>query len=415
MPMPKPRKDESHDAFIDRCMGDEAMNEDFPDAAQRRGVCESQWTDEPADEDTVAPGGLTDMEALTGAADPSLAGPVLVGELGPELTIPFAHVRAAISSPWAILPEYLVIIRNIVAQHAGLAAIDAAAMTNDEAVALAHDAAKHRHRLAGTGAIAVLNLFGVIAQRMNMIMESSGGTSTELFGAAFRQALDDPKVGAIIINVDSPGGNVAGVDELAREIFNARGEKPIIAVANSVAASAAYWIASAADELVVTPGGQVGSIGVVALHENIEGQLEQVGVEVTLISAGKFKTEGHPFGPLDDEATAAIQESVDDYYDQFVEAVARHRDVRAAAVRNGFAEGRMATAKRGVGFGMADRVGTLDETLARFGAPPTARGFAIGGVVKRELAKHLALMGTRRCGQSLVAKRKRELDLRERT
>lgn len=398
MPMPKPRKDESHDEFIDRCMGDEVMNEDFPDAAQRRGVCESQWTDGADDEDTVAPGGLSDMESLTGAADPSLAGPVLAGEPGPELSIPFAHVRDAISSPWAILPEYLVIIRNIVAQRAGLAAIEAADVINDEMAPLTHDAAKHRHRRAGAGAIAVLNLFGVIAQRMSMIMQSSGGTSTELFGAAFRQAVDDPKIGAIILNVDSPGGNVAGVAELAREIFKARGEKPIIAVANSLSASAAYWIASAADELVVTPGGQVGSIGVVALHENIEGQLEQVGVEVTLISAGKFKTEGHPFGPLDDEAIAAIQESVDDFYDQFVDAVARHRGVRAARVRNGFAQGRVTTASRAVGFGMADRVATFDETLARFGAAPGA-GFANAGPAPRR-----SLAGIRR-----------DIDLRERT
>ena len=413
MPMPKPRKDESHDAFIDRCMGDEAMNEDFPDAAQRRGVCESQWDDRPDDEDAVAAGGLTDMESLTGAADPSLAGPVLVGEQGPELFIPLPHVRAAIGSPWAILPEHLVTIRNIVARHAGLTVIEGGDLTADERGALAHDAAKHRHRRAGTGAIAVLNLFGVIAQRMNMIMQSSGGTSTELFGAAFRQAVDDPKIGAIILNVDSPGGNVAGVGELAREIFNARGDKPIIAVANSMAASAAYWIASAADELVVTPSGQVGSIGVIALHENVSGMLEQAGVETTLISAGKFKTEGHPFGPLDDEATAAVQESVDDYYDQFVDAIARHRGVRAARVRGGFAQGRMTSAARAVDFGMADRVATFDETLARFGAGAPARGFASGGVVKP--AEHPVLMGTRLCGLGLTAKRKRELDLRERT
>ena len=404
MPMPKPRKDESHDAFIDRCMGDEAMNEDFPAGAQRRGVCESQWDDGPDDEDAVAPGGLTDMESLTGAADPSLAGPVLVGELGPELFIPLPHVRAAISSPWAILPEHLVTIRNIVARHAGLTEIEGADLTAAEWGALGHDAAKHRHRRAGAGAIAVLNLFGVIAQRMNMIMESSGGTSTELFAAAFRQAVDDPKVGAIILNVDSPGGNVAGVDELAREIFNARGEKPIIAVANSLAASAAYWIASAADELVVTPSSQVGSIGVIALHENVSGALEQMGVEVTLISAGKFKTEGNPFGPLDDEAVAAIQESVDDYYDQFVEAVARHRGVRPGAVRNGFAQGRSVSAKRAVDFGMADRVATFDETLARVGLTP-AGGFASAGPVDG-----IASSAARR---SLAAIR-RGLDLRER-
>ena len=87
---------------------------------------------------------------------------------------------------------------------------------------------------------------------------------TEAFGAAFDRAAADSSIGAIVLNIDSPGGSVYGVEELADKIYKARGTKPVYAVANSLAASAAYWIGSAASQLYVTPSGEVGSIGVLA-------------------------------------------------------------------------------------------------------------------------------------------------------
>lgn len=138
-----------------------------------------------------------------------------------------------------------------------------------------------------------------------------------------------------------------------------------MAIANHLAASAAYWIGSAADELVVTPSGEVGAIGVFAAHEDISKSLEMEGIAISLISAGKYKTEGNPYEPLSDEARAAIQAEVDGYYDMFVKAVARNRGVKPADVRGGFGEGRVVRAQQAVSLGMADRIATLDETIER--------------------------------------------------
>lgn len=215
------------------------------------------------------------------------------------------------------------------------------------------------------GAVAVLPLLGVISQRANLMTEMSGGTSTEKFGAAFRQAMADPSVGAVVLDVDSPGGSVYGVGELADMIRGARGQKPIITVANSMAASAAYWIATAADELVVTPGGEVGSIGVLTAHADMSVQEEMIGEKVTLISAGKKKVWANPYEPLSDEARADLQARVDDYYRAFVGAVARGRGVSASEVRGGFGEGGMVGAQEAVTLGMADRVATLEDTIRR--------------------------------------------------
>src|SRR5690606_12609791 len=109
-------------------------------------------------------------------------------------------------------------------------------------------------------------------------------------------------VGTIVLDVDSPGGGVYGVAEFAEEIYKARGQKRIVAVANSMAASAAYWIATAADELVVTPGGEVGSIGVYMLHEDWSGAYEKAGIKPTVIKFGENKAEGIDVEPLSESA-----------------------------------------------------------------------------------------------------------------
>ncbi len=224
------------------------------------------------------------------------------------------------------------------------------------------------------GSVAVIGLTGILAQRMNLIQDSSGGTSTDQFGAALAGAVNDDSIGAIVLDVDSPGGSVYGVVELADRVFKARGRKPIIAVANSLAASAAYWVASAADRLVVTPGGEVGSIGVLAVHTEYSKAEEAIGVKTSLIYAGEYKTEGNPHEPLTDSARTAIQSRVDQYYAMFTSAVARQRGVAAKAVREGFGQGRVVGAEDAVAAGMADQIGTLDEVIASLRGAQKASG-----------------------------------------
>jgi signal peptide peptidase SppA len=219
------------------------------------------------------------------------------------------------------------------------------------------------------GAVAVVTLHGIMAQRRLPGASTGGGADSEKVGRAIDKAAADTATKAIILHIDSPGGSVAGTAELAGKVGEAAARKPVIAQVDSEAASAAYWVASQATEIVSTPGGLVGSIGVVSLHEDISAMLEQEGVKTTLISAGKYKVEGNPFAPLDDEARAHFQSIVDGIYGDFVAAVAAGRGVTAKTVEASYGQGRVLPAKRALAAGMIDRIATFDQTMARFRAP----------------------------------------------
>ena len=225
------------------------------------------------------------------------------------------------------------------------------------------------------GKIAVIRLHGVIAPRTSMMDDlcDSGLVSLEGFQAAFDAVANDPSVKAIILDVDSPGGMVDLVPETAAKIRKARrADRPIVAVANTLAASAAYWIASAADEIIVTPSGEVGSIGVYTMHQDISEACKMEGIAVTFIFEGARKVEANPFEPLSAEASAALQQNVRHYYDMFTKDVARARGVEIAVVRGDpekdekhFGGGRCYPANIAVDLGMADSVDTLETTIAR--------------------------------------------------
>jgi len=215
--------------------------------------------------------------------------------------------------------------------------------------------------------VAIVPIRGVIAHRMGMMDDTSGGTSCERISAMLQRVMADASIGTIVLDVDSPGGTVTGCQELAGEIFELRGRgtKRIVAVVNGLMASAAYWIASQADEIVCIPSGSAGSIGVFCAHEDLSAALEQEGIKITLISAGTYKTAGNPTEPLSDDERAVLQARVDEAYRQFVNDVARGRGVTPAAVRHGYGEGRVLTATDAKAAGLIDRIATMDATLAR--------------------------------------------------
>lgn len=276
----------------------------------------------------------------------------------------YSHIlRSFAETPWAILPEKLAEIRAFLEMKA----------SGDEH-ALRAPVRQEKAVATQVGGTLVMPLHGTITHRANLLNDFSGGTSAEMFSATFREALADPSVKNILIDVNSPGGSASGVDEVASEILAARGTKRVVAAVNGTAASAAYWIASAADEITVNPTGQAGSIGVFAAHQDLSRALDQKGVKMTLVSAGKYKVEGNPFEPLSAEAKAAIQERVDDYYDLFTQSVAKGRGVTNATVRNGFGQGRMLSAARAVNEKMVDRIATFDDTLARLNGRGARRG-----------------------------------------
>lgn len=275
----------------------------------------------------------------------------------------YAHILSAFAAePWAMQLEKLEAITAFLkfkADGGMVAPEEVAKITNKRANEVAR----------AEGAVAVIPVMGVLAQRMDMVTEMSGGTSYSGLTNALRSAVDNEDIKAIVLDIDSPGGAVAGAQEMASEILALRGsEKPIIAQVNALAASAAYWIASAADEVVSTPSGRAGSIGVYTTHEDMSAFFEKEGVKTTYISAGRYKVEGNENGPLSDEARAYVQKLVDESYANFVGSVAKGRNVSKSMVLDRFGQGRVFGAEEALDRGMIDRIATLDETLARYGA-----------------------------------------------
>lgn len=272
-------------------------------------------------------------------------------------------VRAFYGNQWAILPEKMEEIREFLTARA-----NGVTWTPEEIQARIGERPTPFAAPQGSQ-VAVLNLFGVMSQRMNSLEQTSGGTSTEQFGAAFDEAVANDDVKAIVLNVDSPGGAVMGTPELGAKIFAARGVKPIVSVVNSLAASAGLWVAAQADEIVMTQSGQIGSLGVLAIHRDESGAMEQAGVKETVISASPFKAE--QIGPLTKSATTHIQEMVDRRFVEFVAAVAAGRGVSPETAAADFGQGRMLDAETAMNVGLADRIGTLQEVLAEFGVSST--------------------------------------------
>jgi len=233
-------------------------------------------------------------------------------------------------------------------------------------------------------AVAVIPIWGVISHHPQSL-----GTSVDQIGQAFDAAMASQQVDGILLDIDSPGGMVEGVPELAAKIRGARGVKPVTALANGMMASAAYWIGSAASEVVAIPSATgLGSIGVYRLHEDWSQNLEQAGIKITAISAGRYKTEGAPWGSLAPETEAFYRSEVEAVYNWFVRDVANQRGDSQVSVRNGYGEGRMVRAEPAVKAGLADRVSTWEEAVTRLGAKAERMG---RGPRADLLARRLAL------------------------
>jgi signal peptide peptidase SppA len=284
------------------------------------------------------------------------------------------------STPWAIQAHAYAVMCEVLERWA--AGVQLSAEEIRAAIGEAPEVVAQRRAAAaraGQGVVAVLPVYGILTQRGNMVSDVSGpgGTSVARLAQAFNAAVADETVAAIVLDVDSPGGSVYGISELAQQIYDARAAKPVIAVANSQAASAAYWLSASASEVVITPSGEAGSIGVITEHKDDSKAEEAKGVTRTVVSAGKYKAEGA--GPLTAEARAALQERVDAYYETMVKDIARGRNVAQKAVREGFGEGRTLGSARAVKEGLADRVATLDQVLGELvsrGRPGGARAQA---------------------------------------
>lgn len=290
-------------------------------------------------------------------------------------------VLAAIrGQPWAIMPDYLEAIEAI-AQRAMEAGV-LAALARDGHQARLEEA---RLAVAATGeplegarystlrdGAAVVPVFGPIFPRATLINSSAGGIGLDAIMRDFRAAERSAQVERIVMLFDSPGGVVSGLGEAAEAIRGA--SKPVIAHVTGMAASAAYWLASQAGEIVLDRAAQVGSIGILAMLSRQEAPGADGRRSYEIVSSGAPHKRPDPSS---EEGRAIIQSDVDALEAVFVGDVARGRKVSAATVRAEYGRGAMVAAAAAVERGMADRIGTLESVLA--GSRRTGASGARGG------------------------------------
>ena len=257
-------------------------------------------------------------------------------------------------APWAIRPE---VLTDMLVRLPDLkAAMDAKVDFKEEPEA--------RGELKLEDGVAVIPVRGPMSRRMSLFSILFGGTSYTYLQDAFRSALSDPNVEAILLNIDSPGGTVDGLDNVTDMVFSARGQKPIVALAGGQMTSAAYHLGSAAHRVIVEKTADVGSIGVITVHYDWSKEDEMAGLKRTVMSAGRYKALGNDAEPLSDLAKEMFQERLDYFYSLFVDTVARNRETDAETVLADMADGRIFVGQKALSAGLADEIGTYETAIA---------------------------------------------------
>jgi signal peptide peptidase SppA len=263
--------------------------------------------------------------------------------------------------PWALTPAMLDELQAVYCTHLRGEKIDLRAVE----ASIGRPLANQQRSFDVVDGVAVLPVQGVISPKANLMTQISGGASAQLLQRDLATAMADPRVSAIVLAIDSPGGSVFGSPDLAAQVFAARDTKPIVAHTDGLMASAAYWIGSAAGAVYNSgPTVMVGSIGVVARHINANRP------DVTEITAGAYKRIASDAGPLTEEGRAYMQAQVDYYYSLFVDAVAQHRGVSTEQVLSDMADGRVFIGQQAIDAGLVDGVSTLDALVAQMAADP---------------------------------------------
>ena len=209
--------------------------------------------------------------------------------------------------------------------------------------------------------IAIIPIQGTLVQKLGTLRPYSGMTGYDGIRACFLRALNDSEVKAICLDIDSPGGEVAGCFDLADEIYAARGSKPVWAILSESAYSAAYALASSADKIIVPRTGGVGSVGVIVMHVDWSQKIKNDGLQVTIITYGDRKAESNPYEPLSETARKAIQSDIDEMGRLFVSTVSRNRGIAERTVRD--AEAACFLGGDGVQLGLADEVASPDAAF----------------------------------------------------
>ena len=272
----------------------------------------------------------------------------------------YPHLASRVfGTPLMIEPGKGSIILRALQDRLGVDAVDVSA------AAEAYYGERSGDRLDATrvvNGIAIIAVYGALIQRRGAIDAMSGVVSYEALGAEIAAAVHNDDIRGILLDIDSPGGEVAGCFGLADTIKAAAGVKPIWAVANEMAFSAAYAIASATQKIYVSRTGGVGSIGVVAWHMDYSKAMAGAGIKPTALFAGAHKVDGNPYEPLSKDARTDYMAQINATYDIFAGHVAEGRGLKIEAVKT--TEARLYFGGTGVRAGLADEVGGLEDALS---------------------------------------------------
>ena len=409
MPIPKPRKGEKDKDFLKRCMADDVMVREYPDRKQRYAICQSQLKkrekgetimafrhnnrtspDEPrwSDVDKTAlprlafadmgeegkkstwkyphhwvkggskknddgiwedgelllhKGGLkAAWAAANGARSGKKAPQHVIDHLQAHRnTMKSSAVGAMAADPWLIEPAWLQMMYDI-------------ATRNGDPEALAAKAGEMVDGVEMRGSTAIVHVIGPIFRYANLFTEISGATSTAKLAQNITKAIEDPSVDKVVLNFDSPGGQVTGINELAKLIREGSDKKPIIAYVGGSAASAAYWLASAASEVVADETALLGSIGVVATFKRSSDD----SIEIVSSNAPRKRPDLNTKEGIDE-----VRKTLDAIANVFVEAVAENRGVDKEYVLENFGQGGILVGKAALSVGMIDRIDSFENIL----------------------------------------------------
>jgi len=267
------------------------------------------------------------------------------------------------NTPLALHPLKAEVVMAAISERFGITRINAPAMMwdDDERESFSRKARDRDPGYDKAGPVAVITIEGTLVQKTGRLRPYSGMTGYDGIRQAFMAALNDDSVKAIMLHIDSPGGEVAGCFDLADFIYRARGTKPVWSVLSESAYSAAYALASAADRIVVPRTGGVGSIGVIVMHVDWTQKIKDDGLSVSIIRFGDRKAESNPYQKLSEQARASIQQDVDAMGALFVSTVARNRGLPEKVIRN--TQAATFIAAEGVELGLADAVASPDAAF----------------------------------------------------
>lgn len=260
------------------------------------------------------------------------------------------------NTPLAIHPQKAEVIVSSLTERLGITQIRSAMMEDDDEY-FSRKARKDSGYDVLEG-IAIIPVYGTLVQKLGTLRPYSGMTGYDGIRRVFLTAVNDPEVKGICLDIDSPGGEVAGCFDLVDLIYAERGKKPVYAILSENAFSAAYAIASAADKIYVPRTGGVGSVGVIVIHCDWSQHIKDDGLKVSIITYGNRKAESNPYVALSDEAKAAIQHDVDEMGRLFVSTVSRNRGLSETVIRN--TQAACYLAAEGVQMGLADVVASPD-------------------------------------------------------